>query len=72
MLMLKRELNRLHISQSECARRAGINQTSISRIVNGKEPAFPNRGKRIAEAIGWTGEPAKLFEEVEDDVSDVV
>lgn len=67
MLMLKRELDRLRISQSECARRAGVNQTSISRIVNRKEPAFPDRGRKIAEAIGWEGDPAELFEEVEND-----
>lgn len=67
MLKLKQELDRLRISQSECARRAGINQTSVSRIVNGKEPAFPHRGKRIADAIGWKGDPDELFKEVEED-----
>lgn len=67
MLRIEYELDRLRISQSECARRAGVNQTSISRIVNGKEPAFPNRGKRIADAIGWEGDPAELFMEVDED-----
>lgn len=72
MLRLKRELYLLHMSQAECARRSGINQTSLSRIMKGKEPAYPHRGKRIAYAIGWEGEPSELFEEVEDDVPDVV
>lgn len=67
MKRLELELRRLGISQSECARRACVNQTSISRIVNGKEPAFPRRGKRIADAIGWKGDPAELFEEVDED-----
>lgn len=67
MLKIEIELDRLRISQSECARRAGINQTSMSRIVNGKEPAFPHRGKRIAAAIGWAGDPDDLFKEVSDD-----
>lgn len=67
MKRLEFELRRLGISQSECARRARVNQTSISRIVNGKEPAFPHRGKRIADAIGWEDDPAELFEEVDED-----
>lgn len=67
MKRLELELRRLGISQAECARRACVNQTSISRIVNGKEPAFPHRGKRIADAIGWKGDPAELFEEVDED-----
>ena len=64
MLRIQIELARQNMSQSECARRAGVNQTSMSRIVRGLEPAFPNRGKRIANAIGWEGDPADLSEEV--------
>ena len=67
MLRLKLELERRNLSQAKLARLADVNQVSMSRIVNGKEPAFPNRGKRIADAIGWEGDPAELFEEVEDD-----
>ena len=69
MLRVQDEMYKRRLSQAEVARRAGINQTSMSRIVNGKEPAFPNRGKRIADALGWKGDPAELFEEV--DVHDV-
>lgn len=70
MLKLGLELHRLRMSQSECARRANVNQTSMSRIMSGKEPPYPNRGKRIADAIGWKGDPQELFEEVsEDDTS---
>ena len=67
MLRIKLELDRLHISQAKLARMADVNQVSISRIVNGLEPAFPQRGKRIADAIGWEGDLAELFEEVPDD-----
>lgn len=67
MLRLKRELYRLRMSQAECARRSGVNQTSLSRIITGKEPAYPYRGKRIADAIGWKGNPTELFEEVDED-----
>lgn len=54
------------ISQAKLARLAGVNQTSISRIERGKEPAYSKRGKRIADALGWEGDPAELSEEVTD------
>lgn len=72
MLRLKRELHLLHMSQAECARRSGINQTSLSRIMMGKEPAYPQRGKRIADAIGWEKDPTELFKEVIENESDEV
>lgn len=52
-------------SQAELARRANINASSMSRIENGYEDAYPKRGKRIADALGWVGDPAELFEEIE-------
>lgn len=67
MLRVEQELFKRRMSQAECARLAGVNQTSMSRIVRGKEPAYPHRGKRIADAIGWEGNPSELFEEVPDD-----
>lgn len=67
MLRIKLELERRNISQAKLARLADVNQVSMSRIVNGLEPAFPHRGKRIAEALGWEGNPDDLFEEVPDD-----
>lgn len=53
------------MSQRELAERAHVHEASISRICRGKEPAYPERGRRIAVALGWTGDPAELFEEVE-------
>ena len=70
MLVITNERRKRNMSQAELARRAGINQTSLSRIESGKEPAFPKRGQRIAEALGWTDAPEKLFEEIE--VNDAV
>lgn len=64
MLKIRIELYRLRMSQAECARRANVNASSLSRIVNGLEPAYPHRGQRIADALGWKGDPAALFEEV--------
>ena len=45
---LQYELLRQGVSQRELARKARVNKTSLSRICNGKEPAYPARGKRIA------------------------
>lgn len=65
MLRIVYELERRGMTQTECARRADVNQSSMNRICRKKEPAYPNRAKRIAEAIGWDGDPAALFEEIE-------
>ena len=61
------ERRKLGMSQSKLARAADVNQSCMSRIEAGKEPPYPYRGKRIANAMGWKGDPAELFEEVEDD-----
>lgn len=50
MLRIEQVLYEKRMSQSKAARLADVNQTSFSRIVRGKEPAFPKRGQRIADA----------------------
>jgi transcriptional regulator with XRE-family HTH domain len=55
------------LSQAALAREIGCNASSMSRIESGKEPPYPLRSKRIAEALGWTGDPSELFEEAEED-----
>lgn len=67
MLRIKKVLRDRWLSQAKLARLADVNQTSMSRIVNGKEPAFPYRGQRIADALGWEGNWEELFEEIEED-----
>ena len=69
MLLVKQERIARGMSQSKLARLADINQASMCRIEHGKEPAYPNRGKRIADALGWTGDPMELFEEVDADAA---
>ena len=63
MLVIRRVLFERGISQRALAGKTGVDPASLSRIVNGKEPAYSKRGKRIAEALGWTGDPAGLFQE---------
>ena len=64
LVRLKLELLRRGMSQRELAERAHVNETSLSRIIHGREPAYPKRGERIAAALGWTGDPTELFEEL--------
>lgn len=67
MLLITKERKKKGLSQSKLARLADVNSSSMSRIENGKEPAYPRRGKRIADALGWAGDPMELFEEVSKD-----
>lgn len=67
MLRIVQERKKQGISQSKLSRMADVNSTSLSRIELGKEPAYPHRGKRIADALGWKGDPMELFEEVNED-----
>lgn len=53
------------MTQAEAAKLCDLKPQAFSRIVNGTEPAYSNRGKRIASAIGWEGDWRELFEEVE-------
>ena len=49
------------------ASKAGIAPETLSRIIHGHQrPSLAPGGsaERIAEAIGWEGDPAELFEEV--------
>lgn len=65
MLRVKYELDRLGMTQAAFAGKARVSTSSLSRIVNGKEPAYPKRGRRIAEAMGWRGTLDELFGELE-------
>lgn len=66
------ERQKLGMSQAALARATGANPSSISRIESGKEPPYPLRARRIADALGWEGDPMALFEEVEDREGPVV
>lgn len=65
LIRLQVELLRRGMSQRELAERAHVNEASVSRICHGREAAYPERGRRIAVALGWTGDPEGLFEEVD-------
>lgn len=67
MKRVRAEREKLGWSQAELARRANVNASSMSRIELGYEPAFPKRGKRIADALGWKGDYRELFEDCNPD-----
>lgn len=67
MLLVTKVRESKGLSQAKLARLADVNQSSMSRIECGKEPAYSGRGARIAIALGWQGDPMDLFEEVKDD-----
>lgn len=64
MLRVELERKKQGISQAKLARLADVNASSMNRIERGKEPAYPKRGQKIADALGWEDDYKKLFEEV--------
>ena len=66
-LRIDGELRARGLTKAKLARLADVNETSMSRICRGVEPAYPKRGQRIADALGWEGDWRELFEEVEVD-----
>ena len=66
MKRIKQALSDHGMTQKELAGKAGIDPATVSRIVNGKTAVYGGWSVRIAEALGWTGDPKELFEEVDD------
>lgn len=65
MLRIEQVLKEKGLSRAKVARMCDVNESSMSRIVRGVEPPYPNRAKRIAAALNWpTERAAELFEEV--------
>lgn len=51
--------------QRKVAEDAGMNEASLSRVLNGKECAYPRWRAGIAKALDWPQDRAdELFEEV--------
>lgn len=56
-----------NMSMSALARKAEMHVSSISAIENNHLWPYPGQMKKIADALGWKGDPAELFEEAKDD-----
>ena len=66
MLLIKKLLHERAIKQSELARTTGINESTISLIVNGRFYPYPVQKKKIALALNYDGKIEELFREVYD------
>lgn len=64
MLVIEKLMREQGLSQAKVARLADVNASSLNRIIRGKEPVYPYRGRRIADALGWRGPVKDLFSEV--------
>jgi predicted transcriptional regulator len=71
MLLLEKKSVKLGLSESELARRSGVNQVSVNGIFRGRMIAYPGQREKINFAMreaGWDGN-GDLFSEVSDDAT---
>lgn len=69
MLRLRRERLLTELSQAALAREAGINANTISGTESGHVRPYPRQLEAMAQALGWTGPPEALLDEVGDEAS---
>lgn len=67
MIVLERERRARGLSQRKLMLATGVDSSYISRAERMGMRLYPGQASRIAEALGWTGDPADLFKEVKDD-----
>lgn len=65
MLLMTEERKRQGLSMSALARRADMHVSSISQIESGRLKPYPSQIEKIARALGWEDDPAKLYSEKE-------
>lgn len=65
MLKFKKVREEKGLSQSRLACISGVNRTLLSDAENGRRALYPKAKAAVAEALGWTGDPEKLFEDEE-------
>lgn len=71
MRRLKKLRVNLDMSQRDLGERARVDASYICRAEKTGCPMYPGQAARIADALGWEGDPSKLFEEVEDGLAAV-
>lgn len=54
-------------SQRKLSEKSSVNAADISRAEKRGLILYPCQSERIADALGWTGDPMELFEEVSED-----
>jgi transcriptional regulator with XRE-family HTH domain len=55
----------LGISKSEIARRAGMQAPHVGLIISGRLKPYPIQLAKISKALGWSGDPEELMDEVD-------
>ena len=70
MLRLTVERKKLGLSMSKLARKADMHPSTVSLIERGRLAAYPSQILKLVCALGWNGDPADLFKEVEEDAAD--
>lgn len=65
MLVMEQERKRQGLSQAAIARACGISDATINKVERKAIPAYPKYREAIKKALGWKGDAAELFVEVE-------
>lgn len=70
MLRLTRIRTALGWSQSRLSRESGVHSSTVSAIERRRLNPWPGQLQRLAAALSFDGDPAKLLEEVSDGAAD--
>ena len=70
MIHLTQERESAGLSKAALARKADMHPTTVTQIENGRLLAYPGQMAKLAKALGWDGDPAGLFKEVDADAAD--
>lgn len=62
MKVMRKELG---WSQSELARRAGLNQSTLNQIESGRLLPYPSQIQKLAQALNWKGNPEDLLQDAQ-------
>ena len=64
-MLLAKKIARGHdMSNADIHRATGLDQSTISKIMNGRSRPYPVQAKKIALALGYDGNFEDLFKEV--------
>lgn len=66
MTNLKHLMVERGMTQSEVAAKAHVTQNTVSTACNGKHMSKPSTLAKIAEAVGWKGDPKALVSEYDE------
>ena len=67
MILAKKLARERYISNADIHRATGLDQSTISKIMNGRTHPYPVQAKKIALVLAYEGSVEELFSEVYDD-----